>query len=378
MNDSLQPMSLGEVLDRTAHIFRTRFLVYLGIGGIPAGTTLVFGLASIGLLVWMNALNADEKTFNPQTLVPVGLLGLLGLVALPAYLGANALGWAALCHATARTHLGEAITIRGAYSAVWKRGWRYVGLFLLLGLIIVGAPALAFVGGTFLFVMLAALGRASGAGQQVASLAGFGLIALMLVLLAVAVWLLLRLALVYPSSVVEDLRPWQAIKRGNTLSRGTRGRIFLLLLLGTALNYLLLIIVFIPLLIGISLIPGMNAPQNAERLGQYFSLCFYGISFLLQAVIKPVYGIAITIFYYDQRVRTEGFDIEWMMQQAGMAPPPPRVEPEAAPWLPPVAPANTVSATPTVESTAPLTSAALPVGIGAEALHRPQVPGESA
>jgi hypothetical protein len=26
----------------------------------------------------------------------------------------------------------------------------------------------------------------------------------------------------------------------------------------------------------------------------------------------------ITLFYYDQRIRHEGFDIEWMMNQAGL------------------------------------------------------------
>ena len=27
---------------------------------------------------------------------------------------------------------------------------------------------------------------------------------------------------------------------------------------------------------------------------------------------------AVTVFYYDQRVRKEGFDIEWMMRKAGL------------------------------------------------------------
>jgi hypothetical protein len=29
------------------------------------------------------------------------------------------------------------------------------------------------------------------------------------------------------------------------------------------------------------------------------------------------------LFYYDQRIRKEGFDIEWMMQQAGLTEPHP-------------------------------------------------------
>ena len=31
--------------------------------------------------------------------------------------------------AAARLFLGEKITIRSAYKATWKRGWRYIGLY---------------------------------------------------------------------------------------------------------------------------------------------------------------------------------------------------------------------------------------------------------
>ena len=44
---------------------------------------------------------------------------------------------------------------------------------------------------------------------------------------------------------------------------------------------------------------------------------YYGSAFAVQALTKPVYGIALVLFYYDQRIRQEGFDIEWMMQRGG-------------------------------------------------------------
>jgi hypothetical protein len=34
-----------------------------------------------------------------------------------------------------------------------------------------------------------------------------------------------------------------------------------------------------------------------------------------------VYGIALMLFYYDQRIRQEAFDIEWMMLKAGLVVP---------------------------------------------------------
>lgn len=45
------------------------------------------------------------------------------------------------------------------------------------------------------------------------------------------------------------------------------------------------------------------------------------VNFALQTLITPAYVIALVLFYYDQRVRGEGYDIEWMMEQAGLTVP---------------------------------------------------------
>jgi len=42
------------------------------------------------------------------------------------------------------------------------------------------------------------------------------------------------------------------------------------------------------------------------------------VDFTAQVLLAPVSWIALVLFYYDQRIRKEGFDIEWMMQQAGL------------------------------------------------------------
>ena len=50
------------------------------------------------------------------------------------------------------------------------------------------------------------------------------------------------------------------------------------------------------------------------------------LAFLTNTFVGPIYATGFTLFYYDQRVRKEGFDIERMMQAAGMTPPPVRSE----------------------------------------------------
>jgi hypothetical protein len=44
-----------------------------------------------------------------------------------------------------------------------------------------------------------------------------------------------------------------------------------------------------------------------------------------------MYATGLTLFYYDQRIRKEGFDIEWMMQAAGLTVPAPETPAELTP-----------------------------------------------
>jgi hypothetical protein len=50
----------------------------------------------------------------------------------------------------------------------------------------------------------------------------------------------------------------------------------------------------------------------------------------LATLFGPIYPIALTLFYYDQRMRREGYDIERLMDAAGLQAPPPAPA-EAAP-----------------------------------------------
>ncbi|MGH9519386.1 MAG: hypothetical protein ACRD2D_07035, partial [Terriglobales bacterium] len=68
----------------------------------------------------------------------------------------------------------------------------------------------------------------------------------------------------------------------------------------------------------ISLLPGLQIAKHADARGTVLMVVFYGLFFVVKALLTPVYGIALTLFYFDQRIRKEGFDIEWMMKDAGM------------------------------------------------------------
>jgi hypothetical protein len=313
MNLQLRPANLGEILDRTASLYRSRFLVFVGIAAIPSGGVLFFAAAGFLLSAWIGA--TDPAT---TALLGLAILGLV-LLAVPVCLGLTALGSGAISHAASQAFLGERITIRGAYGAAWKKGWRYVGLLSLQILFLAVIPFTAWVLMVAGMAVVAALGRRAGASSgDYVTLQSVLFLIVGLALVAYFLWMLLRICLSFSAAVVEQLGAWAALKRATSLSVGTRGRMLVLYLLCMALSWILSVALTAPVMIVISLIPQMNTPQHEQTVGALFLFLLYGASFASQAFTKPVSGIAMMLFYYDQRIRKEGFDIEWMMREAGM------------------------------------------------------------
>jgi len=336
MSEPLRPLTLGEILDRTIQIYRSRFLVFLGIAAMPAGVILVFFAAAVLLITWAGS--GGQATSNPALVGIVAVLAFtaLLLIVLPVLLAVMAMGTAATNHAAVNTIEGASITIRASFAAAWKRGWRYLWLYLLQALITWGVPVVVWVVLVLLAAGGAALGAKSGLGAGSAFLLFIPFLGIA-VMLGYIFWMTLMLSLAFPTCVVEQKAAWPALKRAITLSKGTRGRIFVLYLLNGALNYLMSLLITIPAVILIALLPNASNPQHAQTAGMVILYAVYGAAFAAQMLTKPIVSIALVLFYYDQRIRNEGYDIERMMQQAGLVAPEPSAEqtvPAAAPWLP--------------------------------------------
>ena len=334
MIESLRPSTLGEILDRTVSLYRSRFLVFFGLAAIPASIMLGFSGGMVLLMASTGALSTKSATTSPEAAV-VLLFGMmaLGLLALPLLIASNALCGAALCHAASSVVLGAPITIASSLKSVWKRGWQYIGLFVLQAVIVFGIPSTVWT----VAVMVAAVGAAlAGTAAGGAATGALTIVLVLLTLLGLAVyvvWILLQIGLAFPIAVIEKAGPIDALKRAWKLCRGTRLRMLALFGMVLAHSWIASLLVTIPLMLAIYLIPGLNSPQNAQLTGTISLIGFYGMSFVTNALTMPVIAIALVLFYYDQRVRKEAYDIEWLMQQAGMiaAPAP---QPELAPWLP--------------------------------------------
>lgn len=331
MDNPPRPSTLSEILDRTIQIYRKRFLVFIGIAAAPYAAVLI--PVSIFLLLgwWLgNGAHASPATVAATTtiLVVVGIL-----IVAPVWVVVTALATGGLTQAAAHSYFGEAITIRGAWKETWARGWRYIGLYLLEMLLIWAAPALVWTIVIMAGAALAVLARNLGMGASAAVVMGLMAALVVAGLIGYAVWMLLRLALAFPASVAENIGVMYSLRRGSALSRGTIGRIFVLYLLGLILNYLLTLAILLPLTVVMALIPGIDNPAHAQMMSVVSFVAMYGMGIAGQALVKPVYAIAMVLFYFDQRIRNEAFDIEWMMMRAGLVVPAP-VQPELQPWMP--------------------------------------------
>ncbi|MFY9853346.1 MAG: hypothetical protein WAK26_05660, partial [Terracidiphilus sp.] len=280
MNEPLHPSTLGEILDHTTQLYRARFLLFLGISVIPTGVILALACVA-GLVVtwWRWVGERSVSVFAGNVLEGVFIIA-VALVVLPVLLASTSLAMAAMSHAVSRVNLGETTTIRDAYKSVWPHGWRYAGLYLLLALITLVAPVVIWIVLILLYAGISALGRRAGMAPSLFA-APFDLLAFLLFVAVIGYvfYMLLRLSMAFPACVVEQIGAWAAVKRSSILSKGTKGRIFLLFLLAAVLSWLLSMGVTLPLTIIIALLPGMSTPQHASVAGIVLIIFTYGAAF---------------------------------------------------------------------------------------------------
>lgn len=312
MDTGLRPLTLGEILDRTAQLYRSNFLLFAGIFSFYAGLVLVLSLAQFGLGQLILARHLVHLAWMTYVIGALEMVCLLLLVGIPI---------AAVSRAVASVHLGQPITIRGAYAGILPRVGRYLWLGTITGFLAWWPIFLLYVG---IFIALfryrgafAAAGNhaaAASPAQQQAILV-MGIIFLVFGLLGIpalvySIWMAIRYSLAVPACVVEDLHARPAIRRAIDLSKQARGRIFVLLLLIAVIKFAVGALTQSFLVVSVIKHHG-QIPIGLNILSQI-------ISFFTTAFLGPIGAAGLTLFYFDQRVRKEGFDIEWMMQAAGL------------------------------------------------------------
>jgi hypothetical protein len=317
MDYQLRPLSLGELLDRTAELYRNNFVLFVSVASIFAGLMLgveMLHLGSMALLGYPNIPPNREWIYAASLGVEVLAVSLVAGLAIVAF--SRVVAW---------IYLGQQATVRAAAGSIGSRLARYLGLMtvtmsiswapLFLAYVALFAILFAVMPHGFLFNPHPAQ-HPPHIDPERAMEMGIGMLILMPVLLAATVYgalMWLRYSLAMPACVVEDLTVRQAMRRSIDLSKGSRGSIFVLWLLVYVIRLLLAMLFSIPFLI-----------FAVKRMGHPMPLFWLAIQqlavFVTNSLIGPIYSTGLTLFYYDLRVRKEGFDIEWMMQAAGLTP----------------------------------------------------------
>jgi len=313
MSETFRPATLGEILDRTAQLYRRNFWLFVGVAALPIG--VIVGVSAVAGAIWKTFFSSITINNLEMTGAFAALIGALVLVALPVYIAAAVFSRAGLAGAAASAHRGEGFTIRSALEAVKPQFWRYLWFMILQGIVIGFIPI-----ATAVVVITVLLYLAPGAGTAGGLALGFVAFLFGAAAFVIVVWLALGYSLGFPVCVVENKPAWESLQRAWKLSQGTRGRILVMYLLVIALSFAVSMLSAIPsmIVIFIAAAHGGGAPQSSTAFIAA-EIVRVVMDFALQVLIAPVSAIALVLFYYDQRVRKEGFDIEWMMQQAGLA-----------------------------------------------------------
>jgi hypothetical protein len=291
---ALRPLSTGEVLDRTFSVYRAHFWLFAGLASLEGSFSLI--LNAVQLLV--RHVMLLHHGFRVATLEQQ----VSGVVMLLLMLPVSAVVYAASVFALCEVYLGRGITAKEAVQATIGRWARYVGIGVWQGwsalwvFTIVALPAVILITVVPRFSHASSLGLAAVGGFLffVGFIGGgvYGVIAY------------IRNSLAVPAALMEQTGVRASMRRSKTLAAGTKGRIFVVLLIAVAL-YVVAGTIESPMIIFIA-----RTPRQEHVVAQAVMLL---IGFVAHTLVSPVALIGLTLVYFDQRVRMEGFDLLMML-----------------------------------------------------------------
>ena len=307
----LRPLSTGEILDRTFGLYRRRFWLYVGLSAVTATVTTLSTFVQISMGVIGRA---PQRTPDAAALMHLGLVTIgVSAATLLVHLLAYSITQAATVSAVEASYLGRETSIGAAFATVKGKWYRYILVALWQGWSIVWPMLVVILPAAFLAAVFARGGGRSGAA--------FVLVIMLLFLVpafVVGFILYLRNSLGIVSCVSEKLPVRQSMKRSKFLVAGYKTRAFLL--------YLLMLVLGIAAGVAQSIFNlFLIRAHGPVRVGVEITTLL--VTFVAGSLVQPVGAIAFVLFYFDQRVRKEGFDVEMLLEKVtGVAAPVREVE----------------------------------------------------
>lgn len=292
----LRPMSTSEILDRTFSFYRNHFLLFAGIALLPAALALILHVIGVTAHITVPAAGRAGSTTELLT------FGYEVLVIFVASVIGGGIASGATVYAVYDIHVNKPASISRSYRKVLASGFRVVAAAILVFLVVVIISGLATL--AVFFGVFWPMSHMHLRGQLASIIATLIVLALLLALAIFWLYITAWLAFVIPALLLDKLSIFRSFRRSHSLSKGSRGRLLLMLILTVVLLYAFDWTLRLP---GFML---FGAPRQAIPL----ELWSDGSTFLAHALSGPIATISIALFYIDQRIRKEAFDLQLMMQ----------------------------------------------------------------
>lgn len=285
----LYPMGIGEILDRSFRILRNHFWLLFLIILIPQ---VIYFLVSQGLQL------AFFGGAMVQSAADLGMgLGFTALLSAIVFLIIQFWAQGALIHAVSETYLGHSASVWASFAAMRNRLGRLIGTMLVMGFLV------ALVVGVLIGVS-AILAMISVALTVLLGFAAFVL----------GLHLFLNWLMVDKVVVLEDTAWMSALRRSKELMtartesgfwKGTKMKASLILLLGFLIGFGFQLLFQVP-----------GALLGVLSKGNELILTVIHLFNIAATSLATVYtAVAMIVYYYDIRVRKEGFDLKMMAEK---------------------------------------------------------------
>jgi energy-converting hydrogenase Eha subunit C len=255
---ALRPLTLGEILDRTFTLYRQHFLLFIGITGIPQLLVLAASFAETFALPRTGRIGVWPSW---PVLAVGGLVLFLGAAVYLFSEGATIL-------AVSNLYLGRAATVSESLRGAWDNI------------------------GTLIGVSILNLGAVIGAS---------------LLLIIPGIYVACRLMVSVPAALIEQRGPSESFSRSFQLTKGKAWHAFLIVVFGMVLGIAASMLLSVPFQLA-----AVFSAHDPGMLRLWTSLNLVGSS-IASLLTSPISLIALCVFYFDRRVRLEGFDLQFLM-----------------------------------------------------------------
>ena len=315
VNMQIPPMPFGVTLERVYRILRDHLKVFLGIA-VPPAVAMILLYGVMFALMFANLRPYLTKSSGPlaavdaqlammRIMLPSILLAIVPMLAVFAFYLAGAF------HAANKIDSGTRSSVRESFAVAWASMGRSILLLIWIYFRAFGAVLVIEV----VFVGLSGWLGLKGSIQNMPP-AAFAIIPLVYLLFIAAyvygVIVALRLSLAFPALMEEGLTAGEAVRRSNQLTKGSKGRIFLLLLVIYAIAmgcfmvlYIAGIVIFA---IGALVMATMQTHPSgpwiivAAVVAGFVFLCFL---YFWTALMYGSLAVTFSVVYHDQRRRMD-------------------------------------------------------------------------